>query len=214
MDACVFFSDWTGRRPTVAVVRGFALAVASVGWLWAVSANADSVYKWVDADGVTHISSARPAGDIKAERIEVGRASSAPRRSASAGGGPRTPSATPKKLTADQLAQRESVLGHLRERECVYALESLDRITTGKKVSDSAERKRVQQTVDQNCSNEPQRRSDQVAMAAKLRVANGSVCLDARNQLAAMLEPGQRPQREQLKTQQEFIEAHCMAPVR
>ena len=81
----------------------------------------------------------------------------------------------------------------LRERECVYALESLDRIATGKKVSDPSERKRVQQTVDQNCSDQPQRRSEQEAMAAKLRVANGSVCLDARNELAAMLEPGSAP---------------------
>src|SRR6188474_2392397 len=117
MQACVFFTDRTGRRPAVAVVRGFALAVASVGWLWAVSASADSVYKWVDAEGVTHISSTRPAGDIKAERIDVGRSSSAPRRSASVGGGARATSATPKQRTAEQLAQRESVLGHLRERE-------------------------------------------------------------------------------------------------
>ena len=119
METCVFFTDRTGRRPAVAIVRGFALAVASGGWLWAVAANADSVYKWVDADGVTHISSSRPASDIKAERIDVGRASSAPRRSASAGSGARATSATPKQRSAEQLAQRESVLGHLRERECV-----------------------------------------------------------------------------------------------
>ena len=78
MDACVFFTGWAGRRPAVAVVRGLALAVASVGWLWAMPANADSVYKWVDADGVTHISSSRPAGDIK--RRWPGLLGSAPQR--------------------------------------------------------------------------------------------------------------------------------------
>jgi hypothetical protein len=29
-----------------------------------------------------------------------------------------------------------------------------------------------------------------------------------------MLAPGRKPTREQLKVQQEFIEAHCTAPVR
>ena len=46
-------------------------------------------------------------------------------------------------------------------------------------------------------------------------ILNPGNCLDdARNKLADMLEPGRRPTRDQLKTQQEFIESHCTAPVR
>jgi hypothetical protein len=51
-------------------------------------------------------------------------------------------------------------------------------------------------------------------MAARLRVSKGDTCVDARNKLADMLAPGRRPTRDQLKTQQEFIESHCTAPVR
>ena len=60
----------------------------------------------------------------------------------------------------------------------------------------------------------PTRRGEQEQMAARLRVAKGDVCVDARNKLASMLEPGKRPTREQLQTQQEFIEGHCTLPVR
>ena len=58
------------------------------------------------------------------------------------------------------------------------------------------------------------RRREQEDMAAKLRVANSQTCVDARNRLAALLEPGAKPTREQLKSLQEFVEAHCTAPVR
>jgi hypothetical protein len=45
------FSDRTGRDRRRGRPR-FALAVASVGWLWAVSGKrSDSVYNWVDAEG-------------------------------------------------------------------------------------------------------------------------------------------------------------------
>jgi len=185
-----------------------------VGMLWAQCAVADSVYRWVDAEGVTHISSTRPAGNVKADRIDLGRTSSAPRHSASVSGATRSTGAATPGVTPAQAAERQSLLAHLRERECVYALESLDRIEAGKKSADAAEHQRVQQTVNLNCSNQPQRRSEQEALAAKLRVANGADCLEARNQLAAMLEPGRRPQRAQLQALQEFIEAHCTAPVR
>jgi hypothetical protein len=57
-------------------------------------------------------------------------------------------------------------------------------------------------------------RREQEDMAARLRVSKGDTCVDARNKLADMLEPGRRPTRDQLKTQQEFIESHCTAPVR
>ena len=112
------------------------------------------------------------------------------------------------------MAQRAAVIGNLRTRECVYALESVDRLTSGMQPTDAAELRRLRQTVDSNFSSDPAQRREQEAMAAKLRVANGAVCLDARNRLAAMLEPGRRPTREQLKVQQEFIENHCKAPVR
>jgi dephospho-CoA kinase len=79
---------------------------------------------------------------------------------------------------------------------------------------DADDFKRLQQTADRNCSADPDKRREQEQMAAKLRVAKGDVCVDARNKLADMLEPGRRPTREQLKNQQEFIEAHCKAPVR
>ena len=79
---------------------------------------------------------------------------------------------------------------------------------------DATEFRRLQQTADQNCSTDPTVRGKQEEKAARLRVARGDVCVDARNQLADMLEPGRRPTRDQLKTQQEFIESHCTAPVR
>jgi hypothetical protein len=213
MGAHAFPAASEETRVRLAMGRAATL-VACVGLWWAPSAVADSLYRWVDAEGVTHISSTRPAGDAKAERIEVGRTSSAPRHSAAASATGARATGAAAKVTAQQAAEREALLAHLRERECVYALESLDRIASGKKPANPAERQRVQQTVDLNCSRQPQRRGEQQALAAKLRVANGSVCLDARNELAAMLEPGRRPQRLQLQTQQEFIEAHCTAPVR
>jgi len=210
------FALSAGRSGARAVLGGLR-ALAGVTWLggmlWAQCAVADSVYRWVDTEGVTHISSTRPAGNIKADRIDLGRTSSTPRHSASVSGATRSNGAAGR-VTPAQAAERESLLAHLRERECVYALESLDRIEAGKKSADPAERQRVQQTVNLNCSNQPQRRSEQEGLAAKLRVANGTDCLEARNQLAAMLEPGRHPQRAQLQALQEFIEAHCTAPVR
>ncbi len=212
MGALAFFSARPGGRTAGSTVIFRAFLVAVTGFSWCAPTAADSVYRWVDADGVTHISSARPPGSIKAERIDLGSTGSSARRTAAANN-PRS-AGVAVQLTTPQTAQREAVLANLRERECVYAIESLDRMTSGATKSTPAELKRVQQTVALNCSDQAQRRTEQEAKAAKLRVANGSVCLDARNQLAAMLEPGQRPQREQLKVQQEFIEAHCVAPVR
>lgn len=176
---------------------------------------ADSVYRWVDPEGVTHLTSTRPPAGIKAERIEIGRsAASRTKNSVTAMAGSTRSSTSPRPVSAEQLAQRAAVIGNLRTRECVYALESVDRLTSGTRPTDAAELRRLRQTVDANCSADPAQRREQEAMAAKLRVANGSVCLDARNRLAAMLEPGRRPTREQLKVQQEFIEDHCKAPVR
>jgi hypothetical protein len=51
-------------------------------------------------------------------------------------------------------------------------------------------------------------------MAAKLRVANSPACVAARNQLADMMAPGTAPNREQLRTQQAFVDEHCTSPIR
>jgi hypothetical protein len=211
MGALAFFSTRMARRTRTCAGRAVA-GFACAGLLWAACATADSVYRWVDEAGVKHISSVRPPGNIKAERIELGH-SYATRRSAAATGTPHSAGAAAK-ITPAQATERAALLAHLRERECVYALESLDRLNRGAKTPDPAERQRLQQTVNLNCSDQPQRRSEQEALAAKLRVANGADCLEARNQLAAMLEPGRHPQRALLQAQQEFIEAHCTAPVR
>ncbi len=116
--------------------------------------------------------------------------------------------------SSEQIASRNAVVSELQNRECVVALESIDRIARGGQAVDEADFHRLQQTADQTCSKDPDKRREQEQMAAKLRVAKGDVCVDARNKLADMLEPGRRPSREQLKNQQEFIEAHCKAPVR
>jgi hypothetical protein len=174
----------------------------------------DSVYRWTDAEGVIHISSEKPPAGVKAERIEV-RASqsrsggSGNSQSSRSSASPSRPAATP-----EQVAAREEVIGSLRNRECVIALESLDRLTSGSQPTSAAELRRLQQTADLNCSKDPARRHEQEEMAAKLRVAGSPACVEARNRLAAMLEPGAKVGRDQLKAQQDFVAGHCTAPVR
>ncbi len=182
----------------------------------ATSALASSaVYRWVDASGVTHLSSEKPAAGIKYERVLLAttRKSSSSGRAnysaASAPTGTRISSAS-----AEQVARRNDMVTSLRTRECVVALESIDRMAKGGQAVEPSEFRRLQQTADQNCSTDPAVRRQQEDMAAKLRVAKGDTCVDARNKLADMLEPGRRPTRDQVKTQQEFIESHCTAPVR
>ena len=116
--------------------------------------------------------------------------------------------------SAEQVSRRNEMVTSLRNRECVVALESIDRMGRGGLAVDPAEFSRLQQTADQNCSKDPAVLREQEDMAARLRVSKGDTCVDARNKLADMLEPGRRPTRDQLKTQQEFIESHCTAPVR
>ena len=181
------------------------------------AASASTVYRWVDAAGITHLSSAKPPAGIKYERVVLastgittspssGRASY---RAANAPTGTRITAAS-----AEQVALRNDVVTSLRNRECVVALESIDRLAKGGQAVEPAEFSRLQQTADLNCSKDPAVRRQQEDMAARLRVAKGDTCIDARNKLADMLEPGHRPTRDQLKTQQEFIESHCTAPVR
>jgi hypothetical protein len=180
-------------------------------------AAASSVYKWVDAAGVTHLSSAKPPAGTKYERVvlaSTGKAtsSSSGRASYSAANVPAGTRMTA--ASAEQVSRRNDVVTSLRNRECVVALESIDRLARGGQAVDPAEFSRLQQTADQNCSKDPAVRREQEDMAARLRVSKGDACVDARNKLADMLEPGRRPTRDQLKTQQEFIESHCTAPVR
>jgi hypothetical protein len=199
------------RRPT-ALLCGLALALCLSGA--ARNAAAASVYKWVDAAGVTHLSSERPPAGVKFERLSVASTPSSARpggtgKNPSVSGGTRVAATTPA-----QAARRNDTVNTLRTRECVMALESLDRMARAGQAVEPAEFTRLQQTADLNCSKDPAERRQQEEQAARLRVSRGDTCVAARNKLAAMLDGTQRPSREQLQTQQEFIESHCTAPVR
>ena len=175
-----------------------------------------AVYKWIDDDGVTHLSSERPPTGIKYERVPV--ATVAGTRSASAVGSSRigghTGNVRIAAVSQEQLTRRTAAISELQNRECVVALEAIDRMAHGRTPVEPADFRRLQQTADSTCSKDPAMRRQQEEQAARLRISKGDVCVDARNRLADMLEPGRRPTREQLKTQQEFIESHCKAPVR
>jgi hypothetical protein len=173
---------------------------------------ADAVYRWTDADGVIHISSEKPPQGVKAERIEIH--SSPSSKSASgrttAGGSSSTSRST---ASGAQAAERSQVIASLRTRECVIALEALDRLTSGTQPTSAAEIARLTQTADTNCSRDPVRRREQEDMAAKLRVANGPECVKARNELADMMAQRSKTTPEQLRAQQAFVDAHCVPPV-
>jgi hypothetical protein len=95
------------------------------------------------------------------------------------------------------------------------ALEALERKTSGAEPTGAAEIRRLKQTAELNCSQDPVRRREQEAMAAKLRVANSPACVAARNQLADLMSPaGAAVNRDQLRTQQAFVDEHCTSPVR
>jgi hypothetical protein len=174
------------------------------------------VYKWIDDDGVTHLSSERPPSGIQYERVAVG-AFGGGRQSTSKPSGGTSGSKGNVRLAAaspEQVARRNAAISELQNRECVVALESMDRLARSGRPVEPTEFRRLQQTADLNCSKEPGARRQQEEQAARLRVAKGDACVEARNKLADMLEPGRRPTREQLKVQQEFIESHCKVPVR
>jgi hypothetical protein len=196
--------------------RATLLLLASV-LAWAAPVGATTaVYRWVDANGVTHLSSDRPPAGVQYEALKVGTTTvSTTRRTTSTGKGKPGSSATHvAAVSPEQVARRNDAISELRNRECVVALEAIDRLARGGEPVDPTEFRRLQQTADANCSADPAQRRQQEDQAARLRVAKGDACISARNQLAEMLEPGRRPTREQLKSQQEFIEAHCKAPVR
>ncbi|MGL6224365.1 MAG: DUF4124 domain-containing protein, partial [Steroidobacteraceae bacterium] len=176
-----------------------------------VASASSAVYKWVDATGITHLSSTRPPAGVAYERVTLATSLKSPNSRAGSGSGATRVATT---ASPEQSARRDEMVTSLRTRECVVALEAIDRMGKGGEAVDPAEFRRLQQTADRNCSKDSVTRGQQEEMAARLRVAKGDVCIDARNKLADMLEPGRRPTREQLKGQQEFIESHCTAPVR
>lgn len=205
--------DHQGARLRGAVLAAVALLLVSVV---TPVANAQ-VYRWVDDEGVTHLSSEKPPPGVKAERLDIpgtkrppsGSASINPAGRSSAGPPPRPAAADPVRV-----AEREDLLGRLRTRECVIAIEALERKTDGSEVTSAAEIKRLKQTADLNCSQDPSRRREQEAMAAKLRMANSPACDVARDQLWQMLEPGSNAPRERVRSQQAYVDEHCTSPVR
>jgi hypothetical protein len=189
------------------VAAAFAVLALAAG-----PASAASVYRWLDESGVVHLSSQKPPPGVKYERLAVATSQASATRAS--GSSNRSTATRVSSATPAQAAQRTELIGALKNRECVVALEALDKLAHGRSLVEPAEMRRLEQTANLNCSSDPVRRGEQEQMAARLRVAKGDVCVDARNKLASMLEPGNRPTREQLKTQQEFIEGHCTAPVR
>jgi hypothetical protein len=169
----------------------------------------------VDEFGTVHLSTSKPAAGVKYQTLSVGSTSSGSSR-AQSGSAPAAPGkAAPPRAPASpqQLAQRTEVLSSLQNRECVLALEALERLTSGGVRTTSAELKRLDQTAEATCSKDPAQRREQEEMASKLRVANGPECVAARNQLADMMAKGAQTPRARLQSQQQFVDEHCSAPV-
>lgn len=201
---------WADHGPSMSVV------LALVALLLVPAAGSAQVYRWVDENGVTHLSSEKPPAGVKAERIDIKTSSSSRRTTSSSGNrsasGSNQPA--PRPTSPEQVAGRERLLGQLKTRECVIALEALDRKTGGTEPSSAAEIRRLKQTVDLNCSADPARRRQQEEMAAKLRVANSPACTEARNRLGDMMAPGSTASREDVRAQQAFVDEHCTSPIR
>jgi hypothetical protein len=193
----------TGDHPVIGKSLALLLLLLAVDRV-----PAATVYKWHDDSGTLHLSSDKPPAGVAFERMEVASIASPGKPATRSGKTATTPA------SAAQVAERADVLSGLRNRECVVALESLDRKTSATEPTNAGEIRRLQETVEANCSREPSRRQQQETMAAKLRVANGPECVDARNQLGTMLEPGAKIAREQLRAQQTFVDEHCVPPVR
>jgi len=194
-------------------MRQFAAAALLLALLVTASASAQ-VYRWVDEEGVTHLSSEKPPPGVKAERIDIKGSSSSKRSTTSSGSGAASGSNRAAPASPEQIAGREDLLGRLKTRECVIALEALERKTSGTEPTSATELRRLQQTADLNCSADPARRRQQEEMAAKLRVANSPSCVEARNRLADMTAPGSKTPRAQVQSQQAFVDEHCTSPVR
>ena len=195
-----------------------ACCIAATAWLaCGVLPDAHAqVYRWVDDEGVIHLSSEKPPPGVQAERLDIKGASASQRSAASSTGrgasGSNRPAPAP--ASPQQLAERQELLGRLRNRECVIALEALERKTGGTQPTSAGEIKRLQQTAELNCSQDPVHRREQEAMAARLRVANGPACAEARNRLADLMAKGSAAPREQVRAQQAFVDEYCTPPVR
>jgi Domain of unknown function (DUF4124) len=176
--------------------------------LIAESSHAATVYRWVDADGVIHITSEKPPAGVPAERLELPTA----KPGASSSRSKSSPAATT--VSPARAAERAEVLDSLKNRECVVALEALDRKTSAAEPTSAAEIKRLQQTVDANCSSEPARRLEQEEQAARLRVANGPTCSEARAKLSQMHEQSGGAGQGDVRAQQQFVDQYCTPPVR
>jgi hypothetical protein len=184
-----------------------------LGALLAAPAFASStVYKWVDEYGTVHLSTSKPPAGVQYQTLNIGSTSSSSSRPASGSGSVAAKKAPPP-ASPQLLARRSEVLSSLQTRECVLALETLERLTSGSVKTTSAELKRLDQTAEANCSKDPARRREQEQMAARLRVANSPECVAARNQLADMMAPGSRTPRVQVQSQQAFVDDHCTPPV-
>jgi hypothetical protein len=200
-----------------AAARRAAIIVALLAFTSLVGPDASAqVYRWVDADGVIHLSSEKPPPGVKAERIDIPgsskRSTSTPR--AAANSSKSMPSGGTGSTSAAQVAERETVLGRLRNRECVIALEALERKTGGAEPTSAEELRRLKQTMELNCSQDPARRREQERQATQLRMANSPSCTEARNRLADMTAAEAATPRDQLRTQQAFVDEHCTPPVR
>lgn len=174
------------------------------------------VYRWVDEDGVIHLSSEKPPPGVKAERLDI------PGTSKRSSSGTRTSAASSKAALSGgagsaspaQVAQRQAALGDLRNRECVIALEALERMTSGTEATSADEIRRLKQTAELNCSRDPALRREQEDQALQLRMANSPSCAQARDRLADMMAPESATPRDQLRSQQAFVDEHCTPPVR
>lgn len=175
--------------------------------------HAATVYRWVDADGVIHITTEKPPAGTKAEKLDLPTAKQNPSSTAGRSGSTST-QAKAATVSPALAADRAEVLDSFKTRECVIALEALDRKTSAAEPTSAAEIKRLQQTVAANCSSNPDRRQEQEDMAARLRVANGPTCTEARSKLSAMLDGSAEVAQGAVREQQKFVDDYCTPPVR
>jgi hypothetical protein len=210
-----FASDTLHCDDHGARLRGAVLVAAAVLLVSVTTTVANAqVYRWVDDEGVTHLSSEKPPRGVQAERLDIPgttqRSTSSAARTASTG----STSAPAPAVSPARQAEREDLIGRLRTRECVIALEALERKTGGAETTSATEIKRLKQTADLNCSDDPAKRRQQEEMAMQLRMANSPACDEARDRLWTMLEPDSGTPREQLRRQQAFVDGNCTPPVR
>jgi hypothetical protein len=198
------------RNPFVRSVRAQTVLLAGVLLLGAIgTVRATTVYRWVDEHGVIHITSEKPPSSVKAERLEMPTSTKRGGATAGSSGGAKSAPVSPVRA-----AEREEVLDSLRNRECVVALEALERKTSATEPTSAAELRRLQQTADANCSSNPAQRREQEDMAARLRVANGPTCVEARSRLGEMLESAAGRSQGDVRAQQQFVDDYCTSPIR